>query len=247
MQNAKHIFILIIVMVSLIPINSIVAQSDWEFNASLYGWFAGIDGTVGVVIVEEPINATPSDLLQNLTFTSGGHFEARNPVVSVIADIFFMGLEQETEVQMTILNQPITKSGKVSVDEWVVEGAVGYRVTKQFEVLLASRLYAINSEILFEQVSGSASKSWVDVFIGSRYMTNFADDWYASIRADIGMGGSNFAWFGNADLGYRFSELFSLSINYRILNIDFEEGSGRDYFKYDTFNHGLGLAAVFTF
>lgn len=247
MSKLKNIFVFIIVMFSLIPLKSGMAQSDWDFNASLYGWFAGIDGTVGVAIGEEQINATPSDLFQNLTFTAGGHFEARNHVISVIADLFFMGLEQETEVQKTILNKTITKSGKVGVDEWVVEGAVGYRVTKQFEILLASRLYSINSEILFEQTSGSASKSWADVFIGSRYMTDFADDWYASIRADFGMGGSNFAWFGNVDLGYRFSELFSLSINYRILSIDFEEGSSRDYFKYDTFNHGIGLAAVFAF
>lgn len=68
-----------------------------------------------------------------------------------------------------------------------------------------------------------------------------------STRVDIGMGGSAFAWFGNAELGYHFSELFSLSFNYRILSVDYEEGSDKDYFKYDTFNHGFGLAAIFSF
>jgi len=29
----------------------------------------------------------------------GGHFEARNPTVSLIADVFYMGLGQETQVE----------------------------------------------------------------------------------------------------------------------------------------------------
>jgi len=48
-------------------------------------------------------------------------------------------------------------------------------------------------------------------------------------------------------LGYRITELFSLSVNYRILSVDYEKGISENYFKYDTFNHGIGLAAVFSF
>jgi hypothetical protein len=243
----KALTVLIIVLGIILPIENIIAQTDWEFNASLYGWFAGIDGTVGVAILQEQVDATPSDLFKNLEFTAGGHFEARNPTISLIADVFFMGLKQDAEIQRTILNQPITKTGEVNLDEWVVEGAVGYRTSKQFEILLAVRFYDINTEILTEESGGSASKSWADGFFGARYKTDFADVWYTSARVDIGMGGSAFAWFGNAELGYRFSQLFSLSFNYRILSVDYEKGAGKDYFKYDTFNHGFGLAAVFSF
>jgi hypothetical protein len=247
LQKLKLFVVSTIALCALLPFGSTIAQTDWEFNASLYGWFAGIDGTVGVAILQEQVDATPSDLFKNLEFTAGGHFEARNPNISLIADVFYMGLKQDAEIQRTILNQTITKTGEVNLDEWVAEGAVGYRTSKQFEILLAVRFYDINTEILTEGSSGSASKSWVDGFFGARYKTDFADDWYTSARIDIGMGGSAFAWFGNAELGYRFSELFSLSFNYRILSVDYEEGSGKDYFKYDTFNHGFGLAAVFSF
>ncbi len=88
--------ILILTFISLIVFNTSYAQSDWEFNTSLYAWFAGIDGTVGLVASKEKqIDATPGDLLNNLEFTMGGSFEARTSKVNLIADVFYMGLGKE--------------------------------------------------------------------------------------------------------------------------------------------------------
>ena len=57
MINNNTTRILILTFISLIVFNTTHAQSDWEFNTSLYGWFAGIDGTVGVASKEKQINA----------------------------------------------------------------------------------------------------------------------------------------------------------------------------------------------
>jgi hypothetical protein len=247
MLKIQQLTVLKIVLFMLFGISPTVAQSDWKFNASIYGWFAGIDGTVGVASVEEQIDATPSDLFNNLDFTLGGHFEASNPKVSLIADVFYMGLGRESQVEKTIGRTTIIKNGSLDLDEWVAEAAFGYRLSKEFEVLLATRFYDINVNIQVDDTTTSNGENWFDGFIGARYMTDFADNWFTSIRTDIGLGGSNFAWFGNAELGYRFSELFALSFNYRILSVDYEVGSGKNYFKYDTFNHGFGLAAIFSF
>jgi len=247
MQRINQPILLIIVFYTLFGISTTNAQSDWEYRASVYGWFAGIDGTVGVAVLEEQVDATTADLLKNLEFTGGAHFEARTPVVSLIADVFYMGLGQDVEIQKTIGRTTFTKSGELDLDEWVVEGAIGYRTSKVFELLLAVRYYDIIVNLQSEGSATTKNKNWFDGFVGARYMTDFAERWYVSARTDLGMGGSAFAWFGNAALGYRFSELFSLSLSYRILSVDYEDGSGRDYFKYDTFNHGIGLAADFTF
>ena len=177
----------------------------------------------------------------------GGNFEARNSKVTLIADVFYMGLANEAQVEKTILNKTITKTGSLDLDEWVAEAAFGYRLSKEFEVLLATRFYDINVNIIIDDTTTSNGENWFDGFIGARYMTDFADNWFTSIRTDIGLGGSNFAWFGNAEMGYRFSKHFALSFNYRILVVDYEAGSGINYFKYDTFNHGFGLAAIFSF
>jgi len=223
------------------------AQSNWENKISLYGWFAGIDGTVGVATVEQNVDATPGDLLKNLDFTMGGNFEARNSAVTLIADVFYMGLSKDAQVEKTIGENTIKKSGTLDLDEWVVEGAVGYRISKELTFLFATRFYDINADIQIEDTTASKSKYWFDGFLGARYMTDFADNWFVSVRADVGGGGSTFAWFANGVLGYRITELFSLSLNYRILSVDYSEGLRYNYFKYDTFNHGFGLAVEFSF
>jgi hypothetical protein len=247
MNTFKQLKIILIFFFLLISTNIVNAQSDWEYNASIYGWAAGIDGTVGVAVLEQQVDATPSDLLKHLQFTMGGHFEARDPVVSLILDVFYMGLNQETQVEQTIRNTTITKTGSLDLKEWVVEGAIGYRISKTFEMILASRFYQMDVDISIDDLDISKQKKWFDVFIGARYKTDFAEKWFTSVRADLGYGGSDFAWFGNAELGYNFSKLFALAISYRILSVDFQDGSGKDYFLYDTFNHGFGLAAVFNF
>ena len=78
MSYLKNLFILQIIFLALFATNITNAQSNWELKTSLYGWFAGIDGTVGVATVEQNVDATPGDLFNNLDFTLGGNFEARN-------------------------------------------------------------------------------------------------------------------------------------------------------------------------
>ena len=147
----------------------------------------------------------------------GGHFEASNPVVVLFADVFYMGLEQDVQIQKTIGENTLTLSGSLDLNEWVVEGAVGYRISKELTFLFATRFYDINADIQIADTSTSNSKYWFDGFLGARYKTDFGGNWFTSLRADVGGGGSTFAWFGNAEIGYHFSKLFSVSLNYRIL------------------------------
>jgi hypothetical protein len=79
----------------------------------------------------------------------------------------------------------------------------------------------------------------VDQPLGSRR-------WF-SIRGDSGAGGSELAWMGNAAFGYRFSDLFTVGPDYRVLSFDYETGEGSDYDKWDVALGGPGLSLVFTF
>ena len=108
MSFLKQMFVLQLAFFVFINAYTVNAQSDmqpqsgWEFNTSIYAWFAGIDGTVGLVDKEKQIDATPGDLLNNLEFTMGGSFEARTSKVNLIADVFYMGLGKEAKVEKTI-------------------------------------------------------------------------------------------------------------------------------------------------
>lgn len=242
-----QLFLATILLSLFSTINFIQAQSEWKYDAALYGWLAGIDGTIGLANQSEQFQASASDLLENLTFSMGGHFEARNPKISLLLDVFYAGLSIDAPVQ-TIGDTTITPNGSVDVDEWIIEGTFGYRALTDLEVLFAIRFFALDAAIIQDNNTlGSASKSWAAFYVGARYSKEFAEKWFTAIRGDIGYGGDGFAWFATGTLGYRFSKLFSTAISYRILNMDYEDGSGLEYFSIDATSYGLALGAVFSF
>jgi hypothetical protein len=246
-MKAKFFSTAILCITFLTPSSYILSQSDWKYDAGLYGWFAGIEGTVGVANQQEQFEATVSDLMKNLTFTAGGHFEARNPKVSLILDVFYVGLKADAEAK-TIGDTTFTPNAAMELDEWIIEGAVGYRINPEFEVLLATRFFSLNADLLNgDNTLGSANQSWAAFYLGARYVKEFDKKWYATIRGDAGYGGAGFAWYGNATVGYRISELFSLALAYRILNMDYDDGTGLDYFMIDGTTSGFGLGFVFSF
>jgi len=248
MNKIKLIIAAILFFCFFIPPNLLQAQSDWKYDAALYGWFAGMSGTVGVANQEQQFEATLSDLLKNLTFTAGGHFEARNPKISLILDVFYVGLKEDAQEVKTVGDSSFTPDASVELDEWIIEGSVGYRAMQDLEVLISTRIFSLTADLLqSDQTIASTNKTWPAFYLGVRYLKEFDKKWYATIRGDAGYGGAGFAWYANAAVGYRFSELFSLALAYRILNMDYDDGSGVDYFSFDGTMNGFGLGFVFSF
>ena len=95
--------------------------------------------------------------------------------------------------------------------------------------------------------TGDAEQSWGDIFVGARYTKPFKEKWFVSVRGDIGAGGSDFAWFGDVGLGYRFTDLLSGIVSYRALSVDRTADSDGNYFKYDMIQNGLGIGLGFSF
>ena len=58
---------------------------------------------------------------------------------------------------------------------------------------------------------------------------------------------SDLSWSATAMLRYHFSERFSMSGGYRILDIDYEEGSGNRKFGYDANTSGPAIALAWQF
>jgi hypothetical protein len=247
-MRIKKLFTSAILMLCILtPINFIYAQSDWRYDAGLYGWFAGLEGTIGLANQQEEFQASVGDLLENLTFSAGGHIEARNPELSFILDIFYAGLSVDAP-PVTVGDSTFTPNGSVDTDEWILEGSFGYRAVENLEVLMAVRYFIMESAMIQDDNTlASASVSWPAFYLGARYSGEFADNLYGALRGDIGYGGDGFAWFVTGTLGYRFSNLFSLALSYRMLNMVYEDGSGIDYIKYDANTYGFGLAGVFSF
>jgi hypothetical protein len=248
MQSRNLFSVSILIVIVLLSNESIQAQSDWNYNTAVYGWFAGMTGDVGIANQQQQFDVTLSELLKNLTFTAGIHFEAENPNVVLILDGFYFGVKKDAD-EVTLTNgAAFTPDAAVDLDEWLIEGSAGYRLTPDIDVLVSTRVFGINTDLISNsETLASANKTWAAFYLGGRYSKDFSDKWYGSIRADAGYGSDGFVYFANASVGYRFSKLFSISLAYRIMNMNYDSGSGIDYFSYKATASGLGLGFVFSF
>jgi hypothetical protein len=248
MFKIKYFTIFFLILAIFNPITFNKAQSDWNYNTAIYGWFAGMTGDVGIANQQQQFDVTLSELLKNLTFTAGIHFESQNPNVVLILDGFYFGVKKDAD-EVTLRNgAAFTPDAAVDLDEWLIEGSAGYRVTPDIDVLVSTRVFGINTDLISNsETLASANKTWAAFYLGGRYSKDFSDKWYGSIRADAGYGADGFVYFANASVAYRFSKLFSISLAYRILNMNYDSGSGVDYFLYKATASGLGLGFVFSF
>jgi hypothetical protein len=216
----------------------------WKYNVIAYGWLAGFEGKVaapgGGAL---PVEVEFTDLTDNLDFGGSIRFEAWRSRFSLFGDVFYANLGADAQV-----GEPPTT---VTLDskEWVLEAGGGYRLGSGFEALLLGRLYSLITGL---QIDGSdaveVSHTWIDAYAGARWNWVFGERWPVGLRADLGFGGSDFAWFASAYAGYRLNDRTSLVVGYRALYTDYETGAGtEDFFKWDVTLHGLALGVWFTF
>jgi hypothetical protein len=248
-SNLKRTRIVTVAAVIITVLTSLPALAgDWNYDAALYGWFSGLSGTVGVGrLGNQPAEATFSDLVGYLDFTAAGYFEARNPKYVLMTDIYYVNLGAERDVE--ILSQTVALD--MDYSQWILTFGGGYRVSEDFDVLLAGRYYIFDLGTTASSISGEntvkSTHNWGDVFLGGYFHTVLGEKWLLSLRGDIGFGGSDLALFGNAAVGYQFTKLFSMDLGYRVMSLDYETGADADYFKYDVTTDGLGLEAKFSF
>jgi opacity protein-like surface antigen len=142
----------------------------------------------------------------------------------------------------------------VDVDQAALEVSYGYEVIDRLTVFGGLRYNALAADIKVTGPLGAtqkadASPDWIDPIIGAHYTIPFSDAWSMTLRGDIGgFGiGSDFAWQGIATVRWQFSENIGALAAYRYMAMDYEDGSGRNYFRYDIATSGPALGMVFTF
>jgi hypothetical protein len=219
------------------------STNDRGYELGFYGWLAGLEGTMGFGRVNDvPVNASFSDIASFVDFSMAGYFEARRPKYIIGTDIFWVKLGATRTGHINGSDVDVD----FNMDQYIAALGGAYRWTPQVDLWLTGRLYSLQNSLTFQGSNlAAASKTWGDVYIGARYHVDFAQRWIALARADIGTGGSDFAWYGNVAVGYHFTPTFTLGAAYRVLSLDRETGSNKDYFKYDIVEDGLGI--VFSF
>jgi hypothetical protein len=268
MTNLNHsiyrlhkIFLIALLVIFSLPS---MAQEDskkdkkWNFTAAPYLLMPYMNGDVALGPIGVNVDASPGEIFDNLDAGLMLYFEASSDKWVVNFDLLYMNLggkgetlllERETAVDVRQLG--LTFNGLYRVAEWASVG-VGFRVNsiKQGLKIAAVPGPGPGEDDIFPAVDVSMTQTWVDPLIVARVMTRFNDTkWRLGLVADIGgFGiGSDLAWQINPFVGYQFSKLFEIDLAYRWLAMDYETGSGTDYFLYDMVISGPELGLLFHF
>lgn len=93
------------------------------------------------------------------------------------------------------------------------------------------------------------TETWFDPMLIARIKSKSGEKFIYQFRGEIGGFdiGSDFAWQMQAYAGYQFSKLFQITGGYRIISLDYENGSGQNRFMYNIDTSGPVVRFGFNF
>ncbi len=229
--------------------------SDWRFQATLYGWATAVNGDLGIRnLPTVPVDASLSDVLQNLDGAVMGSFAASNGNWLFLADLVLARLSHK---------ETVGRFGRsrlsAELTEVVASGAVGYVLplhVPNLEVAVTGGVRYVNLSVdarlrptILPSRKASGTQSWVDPTIGFAAHWAIDEKWFVNAIADIGgFGvGSELSSSGYLGVGYMWTPSISSAIGYRYLYEDYQNRSNGNNFRYNTTMHGPTVSLAFHF
>jgi hypothetical protein len=257
-SNCKKSAILVIAaLLVLFCVNSAAAQEEtgWQHELSLYGWFAGIDGTVhypGTPGSGQDFSVDAADIIENLKMIFMGGWRSKYNKWSIIADVVYMDVGDSTNKTVTPgdSGEAAVAALDLDISSWLLHGGAGYDVVQTNRGTLAVvggvRYMTMDVEVeaRFQGpgVERSQSQDLLDGFVGLSGDINFNEKWYLPYYADIGTGDSDLSWQLYAGIGYRFG-WGNIKLGYRHLSYELDD----DFLMQDLALSGPILGVGFTF
>lgn len=238
----------------------------WIIEFTPYFWAAEIDGDATLRGRTGPVEVGFSDLLDNLDIAFMGRLEAWKGEWGLFVDGLYMDLGAEFSTPRGLV------SADIDLKMTMLEFGLGYHLWEtpvgkdgsqklSFDLLGGGRYMNIEGELdiktngpLADIVSGRTfgrREEWVDPIVGGRLKWDIDEKLAAAVRFDFGgfgIGeGSNLTWNLLAGIDYKLKENMSLKAGYRILDLDYDSGSGSNEFGLDTQFRGpiVGLSIRF--
>lgn len=218
----------------LLALSPIAAGSDqngdWEFGASIYGWFPDISGRTAIALGGgADFEVEVGDILDNLQFTLQGSFDARKGRWGLYTDVIYMDLGRTESIvregEVSRANLPADVSAAVGFDlKSLIWSTAGYyrmidEPGRSFDVLMGLRYSDIEQSLDWtfsgnieqlpipgRQGRVAISADLLDVIIGIRGQFAFGGNhaWFIPLYVDLGTGDSDFTWQAVTGLGYSF-------------------------------------------
>jgi hypothetical protein len=230
------------------------SDGQWHYLVQPYAMFPNMKGETGIANVPTiPVDEDPQDIFDHLQMGAMLYLEARNDGWTFSSDLLYMDLGSDVGGGSLITSY----TGEVDVSQVGWELAALRRVTPWFElgIGLTYNQVDVDVDVNFFTPGGSTDfntgleENWIDPTIVMRGTWPINDKWFVQARGNVGgFGvGSDLMWQVMADIGYRPSEKWSFAFGYRVIDIDYDKGSGLDRFVYDMQTFGPQLKLGYSF
>ncbi len=227
-------------------------DSGWRYIVEPYIMFPNMKGETGVGNLPlAPVDEDPSDIFDHLQMGAMLYFEARNDRWSFSSDVLYMDLESHPTPGGIITD------GKAGVTQLGWELAAMRRVTPWLELGVSAVYNKIDADVDITTTtilgtttrSASLTQDWIDPTVVARATFPFGARWEGQLRANIGgFGvGSDLFWQVQADVVYRHSDKWQFAFGYRVIDFDYDHGSGAGRFVYNMQNFGPVLKLGYSF
>jgi hypothetical protein len=235
------------VMLGLLTATPVHADesSGWTNTFNLYLLGPTLDGTVGIGPANGDVDMNAGDVFSMLDMAFLGLYAGEGERWGVVADVIYMDLSEDD-----ITGPAGILSAEVGNKQFTAVGSLSYRVSDTTRLLFGLMYTDITADIRTEGPLNiryaKTSESWTDPVVGVLYNTRIASDWEFSGLAQIGGGtGADLVYSLTASFAWNFGERTSLSLGYRYLDFDYEDGSGAGRFKFDMKQHGPAVGFRF--
>lgn len=208
----------------------------WSFVVEPYLMLPNMEGKVG--IGEQPpasVSEDPSDIFGNLQWGAMLYLEARNDLWAFSSDLLYMDLKVKEDV-----GDPPIAEISVNPEQLAWELAAMRRISPGIDLGVSLIYNEITATVNLTPTGGSGAQArmkedWIDPSVVMRGRFPLNDKWALAARANVGgFGmGSDLFWQLQAHATYSFSERMNMSVGYRYISVDYDEGSGPDRFIYD--------------
>lgn len=240
----------LLALVAMSP--TLAAADEWQNTVVVYGIGVAIDGTAGAGPVDADVDISFSDILDNLEFGAMAAYRGGNDRWGVMADIIYMDLETDKDG----LGPFGRTRANVELDQLIMELDASIVVTERLDAYVGLRYWDVDSTVsvfgggpLGADISASLGSDWVDLLYGLRYTQPLGEKWTFVIRGDIApMGtGSDMSWHSTAFFDWRLGEHTHALFGYRLIDVDYESGSGLNRFKMDVTQGGPSIGVAWKF
>jgi len=220
-------------------------DDEWEFIIAPYVWTVGMGGDVTIGATAASADVDFEDIIDDLDVGGRLRLEVRKGRWGVFVDPTYVSLSRDGNVG----------TEEVDIDSkcTFIEAGGYYRVAASaieelevkvatLDLLVGGRYWDIDSKIDFPaspDVRGG--EEWVDPIVGLRLVASDPTVGLSGlVEGDIGGfgAGSDLTWNVTTLLGWRFFEEATLWLGYRVLDVDYDKGSGTGQFEFDAVMSG---------